>query len=1025
MKMFSEKGRTTASTTTDDTNIPTTHTSETRIIIAYNSLPEFFIEVGLIWSDVIPEIQSAACQLGIDIEVSDYLISGEADHKLDNKSVERILKNAEDENTIIICLVGDVYGESDLPLFLKKEELQQIATTLFEQSQDVKLFNEHYIVDRTAQPECYRLSSKSITRENRDKLLNMIQLGAKEAFDEGVINQSNPERQRNFFYSPLHSLIQGLKAQKHHSRTFCLLRRFESLKTPFAEQDEKKAKKILDLKNEISETLPNIPFSLPEDGVSFFQSRNVEKYKDNYIRQVTEKLKDLVLPYASKRPTTMTHIALNDEEHRTHTNYAKRKNEDIWLPSKKIESRAEKLLGQTAPGMYLIQGPTECGKTRLLCRLWDAVLKKNENAIRVIRFVNLTYSCMYAHEIWHQICISICRQAGIDSTPLLPHLHLTKLLNVFGELIEKVSRPIYIFIDDIHSMKMGRLLCPIEKKSRKVLGNIIMIGTALNVASIPQIFITTSTTNLETPSETDILEILKKRLPTTRKLTAEHCGTIKQQVHLSDKTFRQNNFFVDELIQDNEQPVTNGLIGRLERIEEKHGKPSVSMLGRCLLHSRNGLTRCELYDLMSSDEATLQSIGNVTAFPPLLFDEIIESLGSLLTHEIIDEKRVYKPSSITFLAVLRLRSCGIGHLLTMYEDTLLQVLHHDIQVLAEQVLLPAIDTIIRDAEQTAAEVIGRLRYTRAENSHFLNSMVEDAMAYVDGYGPNCLLVPLSCWVSPPKMSLVLSFDFKEWKNPRLVLVPTFNHQHILVTGNESAIGEIYMVHVASQFVLATYRGHTGAVTSICESSEGDFFTSTSVDKTVRVWYRNSDTPSKILRPHSAKIVCSVLSSDNTFLVTGSSDSSAKLIDLESGNILKTFPDHTGTVVSVQLTSNDLYLITGSGDFSVQMWSIKKGEIIGRMGGLMAPVTCVAITSNDAFVAVACEDETLRVFGTVSGQELHDMTGHEGKVNSLVAAHDDCQLFAATKSRIFCYDIHTGQIVLIWDTEVPSPVTSLQ
>lgn len=76
---------------------------------------------------------------------------------------------------------------------------------------------------------------------------------------------------------------------------------------------------------------------------------------------------------------------------------------------------------------------------------------------------------------------------------------------------------------------------------------------------------------------------------------------------------------------------------------------------------------------------------------------------------------------------MTIRSCGIGHLLTMYEDTLLQVLHHDIQVLAEQVLhtfmvyivmnltkvlLPAIDTIIRDVEQTAAEVIGRLRFTR-------------------------------------------------------------------------------------------------------------------------------------------------------------------------------------------------------------------------------------------------------------------------------------------------------------------------
>lgn len=67
---------------------------------------------------------------------------------------------------------------------------------------------------------------------------------------------------------------------------------------------------------------------------------------------MTEKLKDLILPFASKRPVTMNYIALNKEEHRTHSNYAKRKNDDIWIPSKKIESRADKLLAQVLHDIY-------------------------------------------------------------------------------------------------------------------------------------------------------------------------------------------------------------------------------------------------------------------------------------------------------------------------------------------------------------------------------------------------------------------------------------------------------------------------------------------------------------------------------------------------------------------------------------------------------------------------------------------------------------------------------------------------
>ncbi|PIO72208.1 WD domain, G-beta repeat protein [Teladorsagia circumcincta] len=210
------------------------------------------------------------------------------------------------------------------------------------------------------------------------------------------------------------------------------------------------------------------------------------------------------------------------------------------------------------------------------------------------------------------------------------------------------------------------------------------------------------------------------------------------------------------------------------------------------------------------------------------------------------------------------RTCSMVHLLSMYEECAMQVLHHDIQVLCEQVLIPAIPTVLRDREQLAAE---------------------------------------------------------DWKAGQTVLAPTFNHQHVLISGNQSAVGVIYMYHIAAQSLMTTFNG--------------------------------------------------------------------------------------------------------SGDFIVQMWSLETGRCISRMGGLMAPVSCIAITSNDAFVIVACEDETLRVFSTVAAQELHELMGHEGRVNALACAQDDCQLFAATKSIVYCYDIHNGQIVDVLDCQLPFPVFNIK
>lgn len=109
-----------------------------------------------------------------------------------------------------------------------------------------------------------------------------------------------------------------------------------------------------------------------------------------------------------------------------------------------------------------------------------------------------------------------------------------------------------------------------------------------------------------------------------------------------------------------------------------------------------------------------------------------------------------------------------------------------------------------------------------------------------------------------------------------------------------------------------------------------------------------------------------------------------------------------------------------------VWDLETGQPVSRMGGLMAPVTCMTITSNDAFLVVSCEDETLRVFSLCSGTELHELSGHEGKVHTMIAAQDDCQLFAGcADGKIYCYDVHNGEILDVLQCSSDKAVTALK
>lgn len=385
------------------------------------------------------------------------------------------------------------------------------------------------------------------------------------------------------------------------------------------------------------------------------------------------------------------------------------------------------------------------------------------------------------------------------------------------------------------------------------------------------------------------------------------------------------------------------------------------------------------------------------------------------------------------------RTLGLTRLLSIFEECLQQILDNDLLCIFEQVLLPGTQTFVREPKQFVSEFLNRLRYTRAKNSEHLNRIVEQAMQWTDSFDSAPLLVPLTCWIPPPKMNQVLSFAMPQWKTSKLTIIqPTYNHQHLLVAGNELAPNCIYMLHIASQLLIRIFTtpGHSH-VTSLCASKCKDdsigtgianhhFFTSSTANGTIQIWNFAQAEYLKTLQVCQARIICSTLSSDDSWIAVGSTDSCARIVSLDSGHTNKIFRDHTGPVVGVQLSSDDNFLVTGSGDFAVMVWDIEREVIMVRLQGLMAPVTCIALTSNDAFLAVACEDETLRVFSLVSAQELHELIGHEARINALQASADDCKLFAGTKGKVLVYDIHNGQLLEVLPFALDRlPITSIR
>ncbi|KAK6109718.1 WD domain G-beta repeat family protein [Brugia pahangi] len=1082
---------------------------QARIIFFFPSLKEFEREYRALVKDVAINIQHYAFQLGIDVEFVEPITDN-----LDIETFEAMLNVFSNCTSYLMCFLGDQYGKCILPKKIPVEKFQIIQAAFSETSDEIELFYRYYKQCEEIESTDYKLLDEPINLSDRNKLASILQQAAEMISQDDNNEQEKSEVSKNLFPSAAEQITQIALIQPNKV-LFCLRNTtadIQSTNSDATKQNDfaKRHEKIEALKKTVLLSEASIISLNMESNES---KGNKSQKNDNYIKwfitEITNHLQNFISSLSMPPMPSNDEYFIAKAENDVHLAFAERQLPKKWIARENIDKIFDIFINKSK-GYFHILGNQISGKTALLCQLYEILIKRNRYAI--IRFINLTSSSEYAHELWHNICMTLCALMGQDTKLLIKSFHLSSTLAIFKSLLEKLNRPVFVLIDDINLIKYGRVMSNLDQQFRKCLSNLVLICTTDQPQTIP--FMHQQPILYELPDFTtdEIMQYIKLNID-DNTLNKRQMDEIQNIVEANN-----NNIIIAQLLL---KQITDGInrpfVGDIDEYfchtENYNGVLFVRTFAQLLTVTPYGLTTLEILDALTmSGEWDSEVTANSSL--SLILHSVIDKLGCFIVEFICGNRLVYKWSHLFIINIARRRyltnqrelikahgliahlfadvnnthsicsllpspneiptfprplkqddgtvnirkvrnlwyhllhtgnmddlkrfalchfeyieacigACGIFLLLSIYEECCMQVLHHDIQVLFQQVIFPSLNTIIRDHNQLAAELINRLQYTSTTNSQFLNMMVEQAMSWVDRYHDQPLLVPLTCWIPPKKVERILSFTLPEWRPSCTILQPTYNHQHLLIAGNESSIGLVYMYHITSQLLIRTFKGHERRVTSISISRDGSFFATTSTDCTVRIWNFSKDKAVHIMKPHRGRVICSLITSDCKYVITGGTDSCANVISVENWEVVHSFKDHTGTVVSLALASNDEFLVTGSGEFVVIVWNLSTGELAVRLAGLMAPVSCITMTSNDAFVVVACEDETLKVFGTVSGQELHELSGHDGKVVSMVAAYDDCQLFVATFAKIYVFDIHNGKLLDILNCINRQPVTSLK
>lgn len=234
-----------------------------------------------------------------------------------------------------------------------------------------------------------------------------------------------------------------------------------------------------------------------------------------------------------------------------------------------------------------------------------------------------------------------------------------------------------------------------------------------------------------------------------------------------------------------------------------------------------------------------------------------------------------------------------------------------------------------------------------------------------------------------------------------------------VTGGNDGFATLWSVQTGAE--VRRFAAHSYMIKAVAFSPRtGRYVATGSIDKTACIWDVAEDRPLLTFKNHGSNVYAIAFSPDERFVLTGSADNTARLWDRQSGAERKVFP-HPNTVSSVAFSKDGSRVLTGCADGVARLWDAVEGRVLREYRGHTNSIHAVAFAPDDRLVATASQDRTARLWNTETAALTHKLEGHLMQVNSIAFSKDGSRIVtgAAVGGEVFVWAVATGRRLLAW------------